>query len=68
MIFDYLEIDVKSKFFSSDDVPGAAIPGVQLTLKKVTDRGVVPMKLLHGGYQNIHDLNLQCIYGIDFEF
>ena len=33
----HLEINVKSKLFPSDHVPGAAIPGVQLPLEVVTD-------------------------------
>ena len=54
----HLKINVESKLFPSDHMPGAAIPGVQLPLEVVADRGVVPMELLHGGDQDVHDLHL----------
>ena len=55
----HLEIDVKTKLFPSDDMPGAAISSVQLPLEVVADGGVVPVELLHGCDQDVHHLNLQ---------
>lgn len=54
----HLKINIESIFLPSDDMPGAPIPGVQLPLEVVADGGVVPVELLHGGDQDVHNLHL----------
>ena len=63
----HLEIDVKSKLFPGDDMPGAAIPRVQLPLEVVADGGVVPVELLHGGDQDVHDLHLHLLADVTLD-